>query len=123
MSLGRSSSIPPPQTHDHLTVPHAITPNAMMASHRFGMGEFGSIRRSIAIALGAGSSVSPSTGCGTTLLHARTEAEWFEPIWGACVWAILFMADRIKFCRPDGTEQPANSGAPPIRSELRRLRS
>lgn len=52
-------------------------------------------------------------GCGTTLLHARTEAEWFEPIW-AHASAILFMADRIKFCRPDGTEQPANSGAPPI---------
>jgi hypothetical protein len=28
--------------------------------------------------------------------------------------SILFMADRIKFCRPDGTEQPANSGAPPV---------
>jgi hypothetical protein len=28
--------------------------------------------------------------------------------------AILFMADRIKFCRPDGSEQPANSGAPPV---------
>jgi hypothetical protein len=26
----------------------------------------------------------------------------------------LFMADRIKFCRPDGSEQPANSGAPPV---------
>src|SRR5262249_13843267 len=35
------------------------------------------------------------------------------PIWqhGA---TILFLADRIKFCRPDGSEQPANSGAPPI---------
>jgi hypothetical protein len=52
-------------------------------------------------------------GCGTTLLHARTEAEWFEPIW-AHASAILFMANRIKFCRPDGTAQPANSGAPPI---------
>jgi DNA N-6-adenine-methyltransferase (Dam) len=52
-------------------------------------------------------------GCGTTLLHARTEAEWFEPIWQHAS-AILFMADRIKFFRPDGSEQPANSGAPPI---------
>jgi hypothetical protein len=52
-------------------------------------------------------------GCGTALLHARTEAGWFEPIWQHAT-AILFMADRIKFCRPDGTEQPANSGAPPI---------
>jgi hypothetical protein len=52
-------------------------------------------------------------GRGTTLLHARTEAEWFEPIWDSAA-AILFMADRIKFCRPDGSEQPANSGAPPV---------
>src|SRR5262249_40012231 len=28
--------------------------------------------------------------------------------------AILFMADRLSFCRPDGTRQPANSGAPPV---------
>jgi DNA N-6-adenine-methyltransferase Dam len=52
-------------------------------------------------------------GNGITLLHARTEASWFEPIWQRAA-AILFMADRIKFCRPDGTDQPANSGAPPI---------
>jgi DNA N-6-adenine-methyltransferase (Dam) len=43
-------------------------------------------------------------GCGTTLLHARTEAEWF------------------------GTRQPANSGAPPIlaafgNDDAERLRS
>jgi DNA N-6-adenine-methyltransferase Dam len=53
-------------------------------------------------------------GCGTTLLHARTEAAWFEPIWRSAS-AILFMADRIKFCRPDGSKQPANSGAYPRR--------
>ena len=52
-------------------------------------------------------------GNGITLLHARTEAGWFEPIWQHAA-AILFLADRIKFCRPDGSEQPANSGAPPI---------
>jgi hypothetical protein len=52
-------------------------------------------------------------GCGTALLHARTEADWFEPIWSrAC--GILFMADRIHFHRPDGSRQPANSGAPPV---------
>jgi hypothetical protein len=50
---------------------------------------------------------------GICLLHARTEAAWFEPIWQHAA-AILFMADRIKFYRPDGSEQPANSGAPPI---------
>src|SRR5262249_14253580 len=32
-------------------------------------------------------------GNGITLLHARTEAEWFEPIWQRAA-AILFMADR-----------------------------
>jgi hypothetical protein len=52
-------------------------------------------------------------GNGITLLHARTEAAWFEPIWQRA-GAILFMADRIKFCRVDGSEQPANSGAPPV---------
>lgn len=50
---------------------------------------------------------------GTALLHARTEAGWFEPIWREAS-AILFMADRIKFCRPDGSTQDANSGAPPV---------
>jgi hypothetical protein len=52
-------------------------------------------------------------GDGTALLHARTEAAWFEPVWKEAL-GILFMADRIKFCRPDGSEQPANSGAPPL---------
>lgn len=52
-------------------------------------------------------------GNGVTLLHARTEAEWFEPIWQHAVY-ILFLADRIHFHRPDGSRQPANSGAPPI---------
>jgi hypothetical protein len=52
-------------------------------------------------------------GNGITLLHARTEAEWFEPIWRHAA-VILFMADRIHFHRPDGSRQPANSGAPPI---------
>lgn len=52
-------------------------------------------------------------GNGIALLHARTEAEWFEPIWDGAA-AILFMADRLKFFLPDGTEQPANSGAPVV---------
>lgn len=51
--------------------------------------------------------------CGTALLHARTEAGWFEPIWESAA-GILFLADRIKFCRPDGSKQPANSGAPVV---------
>lgn len=48
---------------------------------------------------------------GTALLHARTEAEWFEPIWTHAT-AILFMADRIHFHYPDGRRAEANSGAP-----------
>jgi hypothetical protein len=52
-------------------------------------------------------------GDGIALLHARTETGWFTPIWKSAS-AILFMADRIKFCRPDGSEEPHNSGAPPI---------
>jgi len=52
-------------------------------------------------------------GKGITLLHARTEAAWFKPIWQHAA-AVLFLSNRIKFCRPDGSEQPANSGAPPI---------
>lgn len=50
-------------------------------------------------------------GNGTALLHARTEAEWFEPCWShAC--AILFLADRLYFHYPDGRRAEANSGAP-----------
>jgi DNA N-6-adenine-methyltransferase (Dam) len=65
-------------------------------------------------------------GQGTALLHARTEAGWFEPIWEHAS-GILFLADRIKFCKPDGREQPANSGAPPVlvafgEQDLARLR-
>jgi hypothetical protein len=52
-------------------------------------------------------------GRGICLVHARTEAEWFRPIWRGSS-AILFLDKRIKFCRPDGTVQPANSGAPPV---------
>jgi DNA N-6-adenine-methyltransferase (Dam) len=47
------------------------------------------------------------------LLHARCEAEWFEPVW-ECASGILFLADRIHFHKPDGTRQPANSGAPAV---------
>lgn len=64
-------------------------------------------------------------GHGIALLHARTEAKWFEPIWNFAV-GILFLADRIKFYRPDGSLAPANSGAPVClvafsREDFRRL--
>jgi hypothetical protein len=48
---------------------------------------------------------------GTALLHARTEAEWFEPVWQKAT-ALLFLADRIHFHYPDGRRAEANSGAP-----------
>lgn len=48
---------------------------------------------------------------GIALLHARTEAAWFEPVWRHAV-AILFLADRIYFHRQDGSRASANSGAP-----------
>jgi len=50
-------------------------------------------------------------GNGTALLRARTEAQWFEPVWRHAK-AILFLADRLYFHRPDGSRAPANSGAP-----------
>ena len=52
-------------------------------------------------------------GCGTALLHARTEADWFEPIWKNAT-SILFLADRIHFHYPDGRRAKANSGAPAV---------
>jgi hypothetical protein len=50
---------------------------------------------------------------GTALLHARTEAEWFEPVW-QLGRGILFLADRIHFHHPDGSRASANSGAPAV---------
>jgi hypothetical protein len=50
-------------------------------------------------------------GCGIALLHARTETDWFLPIWQQAS-GILFMADRIKFCRPDGVRRKGSFGAP-----------
>jgi hypothetical protein len=51
--------------------------------------------------------------CGVALLHARCETAWFEPIWQYAS-GILFLANRIKFCCADGSEQPFNSGAPAV---------
>jgi DNA N-6-adenine-methyltransferase (Dam) len=50
---------------------------------------------------------------GVALLHARTETEWFKPVWQHAA-VILFLADRIHFHRPNGTREAANSGAPPV---------
>lgn len=52
-------------------------------------------------------------GTGTALVHARTEAKWFEPIWekANCVG---FLKDRLHFHYPDGRRAEANSGAPAV---------
>jgi DNA N-6-adenine-methyltransferase (Dam) len=50
-------------------------------------------------------------GSGTALLHARTEAEWFEPVWKSAT-AILFLAERLHFYYQNGERAKANSGAP-----------
>jgi hypothetical protein len=52
-------------------------------------------------------------GTGVALLHARTEASWFEPIWQHAS-GILFLADRLHFHYPDGRRAKANSGAPAV---------
>ena len=71
-------------------------------------------------------------GRGTALLHARTETEWFRMCWEKAT-VIPFMAKRLIFVRPDGSEcttrsgDKANSGAPPVlvafgEDDARRLR-
>lgn len=50
-------------------------------------------------------------GNGIALLHARTEAEWFVPVWEKAR-AILFLPDRLYFHYPNGRQAKANSGAP-----------
>jgi hypothetical protein len=62
---------------------------------------------------------------GIMLLHARTETEWFRPIWRAAS-GLLWLAGRVVFCYADGSscriENPtakhygkvANSGAPVV---------
>lgn len=52
-------------------------------------------------------------GSGICLVHARTETDWFAPVWERAT-AILFLGQRLKFWLPDGTEQAANSGAPAV---------
>lgn len=52
-------------------------------------------------------------GDGFLLVHARTETDWFEPVWRRA-HALLFLSDRLHFHRVDGTRQRANSGAPVV---------
>lgn len=56
---------------------------------------------------------------GIALLHARTETAWFRPVWQHAR-ALLFLSQRLTFCKPDGSPcttakgEPANSGAPVV---------
>lgn len=56
---------------------------------------------------------------GIALLHARTETAWFKPVWRHAR-ALLFLDQRLTFCKPDGMPcttlkgEPANSGAPVV---------
>lgn len=56
---------------------------------------------------------------GVLLVHARTETEWFRPVWENAS-AILFLSKRVIFNRTDGglactaKGLPANSGAPVV---------
>lgn len=51
-------------------------------------------------------------GNGIALVHARTETDWFRPLWRADM--LLFLKGRLHFHREDGTRQKANSGAPVV---------
>lgn len=48
---------------------------------------------------------------GVMLVHARVETKWFSEIWRGAS-GVLFLGQRVKFLKPDGTEHTANSGAP-----------
>lgn len=52
-------------------------------------------------------------GRGLLLVHARTETDWFRPVWERAD-GMLFLSDRLHFHRIDGSRQAANSGAPVV---------
>lgn len=52
-------------------------------------------------------------GQGVALVFARTETDWFvRHVWGQAS-AILFLASRVHFCRPDG-KIGGSAGAPSV---------
>jgi hypothetical protein len=87
------------------------------ASH--GLAVRGWIRRLTATRSPAGLAGLPSTVTARLCLTPRTETEWFRICWDKAT-AVLFMAKRITFVTPDGSEcttrsgEKANSGAPPV---------
>ncbi len=53
-------------------------------------------------------------GNGTALIFARTETRWFfEDVWNQAS-ALLFVAGRITFFRPDGSRPGYTSGGPSV---------
>lgn len=53
-------------------------------------------------------------GCGTALVFARTETEWFfSSVWRAAT-ALLFLGGRLNFHLPDGTRSLRNAGGPSV---------
>ncbi len=53
-------------------------------------------------------------GCGTALVFARTETEWFSSAVWAQASALLFIRGRLFFHDAAGVEAAANAGAPSV---------
>jgi hypothetical protein len=53
-------------------------------------------------------------GNGIALVFARTETGWFQDCVFRTAKALLFIAGRIRFCRPDGTLGRYTGGAPSV---------
>lgn len=48
-------------------------------------------------------------GIGTALVHARTDTQWFKPIFESAS-ALLFLTGRVQFCKTDGSLQRQANG-------------
>lgn len=53
-------------------------------------------------------------GCGTALVFARTETDWFQRFVFQESSALLFVRKRIRFCSVDGTPGRYTGGAPSV---------
>ena len=49
---------------------------------------------------------------GIALIFARTETEWWTKLIWPCADSVLFIAGRLNFYLPDGTESKFNAGGP-----------
>lgn len=52
--------------------------------------------------------------CGTALVYARTETEWFQHYVFPVASALLFLEGRLFFLRPDGSRPIHNAGGPSV---------